>query len=40
MSSEYCCEIILNWSDEDQAVIAEVPELPGCADRRLRGGPD
>ncbi|MFM8953826.1 MAG: type II toxin-antitoxin system HicB family antitoxin [Planctomycetaceae bacterium] len=24
-------EIILYWSDQDQAVIAEVPELPGCA---------
>ena len=24
-------EIILYWSDEDQAFIAEVPELPGCA---------
>lgn len=24
-------EIILYWSEEDQAVIAEVPELPGCA---------
>jgi predicted RNase H-like HicB family nuclease len=24
-------EIILFWSDEDQAFIAEVPELPGCA---------
>ena len=24
-------EIVLYWSDEDQAVIAEVPELPGCA---------
>ncbi|NLS91007.1 MAG: type II toxin-antitoxin system HicB family antitoxin [Planctomycetaceae bacterium] len=24
-------EIILYWSDDDQAVIAEVPELPGCA---------
>lgn len=23
-------EIILYWSDEDQAYIAEVPELPGC----------
>jgi predicted RNase H-like HicB family nuclease len=23
-------EIVLYWSDEDQAVIAEVPELPGC----------
>ncbi|MCA8993811.1 MAG: type II toxin-antitoxin system HicB family antitoxin [Planctomycetaceae bacterium] len=24
-------EIILYWSEADQAVIAEVPELPGCA---------
>ena len=24
-------EIILYWSQEDQAFIAEVPELPGCA---------
>jgi predicted RNase H-like HicB family nuclease len=24
-------EIILYWRDEDQAFIAEVPELPGCA---------
>jgi predicted RNase H-like HicB family nuclease len=24
-------EIILYWSGEDQAFIAEVPELPGCA---------
>jgi predicted RNase H-like HicB family nuclease len=24
-------EIALYWSDEDQAFIAEVPELPGCA---------
>lgn len=24
-------EIILYWSDEDQAFIAEAPELPGCA---------
>ena len=23
-------EIILHWSNEDQAIIAEVPELPGC----------
>ena len=23
--------IILYWSEEDQAFIAEVPELPGCA---------
>lgn len=24
-------EIIVYWSKEDQAFIAEVPELPGCA---------
>jgi predicted RNase H-like HicB family nuclease len=24
-------EIILYWREEDQAFIAEVPELPGCA---------
>ena len=24
-------EIIIYWSYEDQAFIAEVPELPGCA---------
>jgi predicted RNase H-like HicB family nuclease len=23
-------EIIMYWSDEDGAVVAEVPELPGC----------
>jgi len=22
--------IVLRWSDEDEAFIAEVPELPGC----------
>ena len=26
----YRYEIILYWSNEDQAFIAEVPELPGC----------
>jgi predicted RNase H-like HicB family nuclease len=29
-------EIILYWSDEDNAFIAEVPELAGCA----ADGPD
>ena len=24
-------ELIIYWSDEDQAFIAEVPELPGCS---------
>jgi predicted RNase H-like HicB family nuclease len=24
-------EIIMYWSKEDEAFIAEVPELPGCA---------
>ena len=24
-------EIVLYWSNEDEAFIAEVPELPGCA---------
>lgn len=23
-------EVILYWSDADQAFVAEVPELPGC----------
>lgn len=31
MSADSCYEIILYWSSQDQAVIAEVPELPGCA---------
>jgi len=30
-SSKHRYEIILYWSDEDAAYIAEVPELPGCA---------
>ncbi|MFN2482274.1 MAG: type II toxin-antitoxin system HicB family antitoxin, partial [Pyrinomonadaceae bacterium] len=29
-SENYKYEIIIYWSDEDQAFIAEVPELPGC----------
>lgn len=24
-------EVIIYWSDEDQAYVAEVPELPGCS---------
>ena len=28
MSNNY--EIIIYWSDEDDAFVAEVPELPGC----------
>lgn len=31
MSSKYRHEIIMDWTEEDQACIAEVPELPGCA---------
>ena len=29
MTSKY--EVIIYWSAEDNAFIAEVPELPGCA---------
>ncbi len=28
MDSKY--EIVIFWSEEDQAYVAEVPELPGC----------
>ncbi len=28
MTSKY--EIVIYWSEEDRAFIAEVPELPGC----------
>jgi predicted RNase H-like HicB family nuclease len=31
MRSKYRYEIIIFWSTEDDAYIAEVPELPGCA---------
>lgn len=30
-NSDYRYEMILYWSEEDGAFIAEVPELPGCA---------
>ena len=39
-------EIIIYWSEEDEAFVAEVPELPGCAahgsaqDRALRNAQD
>jgi len=29
--SKYKYEIIIYWSGDDQAFIAEVPELPACA---------
>ena len=31
MKSTWKYEIIIYWIEEDQAYIAEVPELPGCA---------
>lgn len=31
MNPEQRYQLILYWSEEDQAIIAEVPELPGCA---------
>lgn len=31
MKAKHRYEIIIYWSEEDQAYIAEVPELPGCA---------
>ncbi len=30
MKRNYKYEIIIYWSKEDDAFIAEVPELPGC----------
>lgn len=31
MHSEPRYEVIIYWSAQDEAFIAEVPELPGCA---------
>ena len=31
MPSNLRYEVIIYWSEPDQAFIAEVPELPGCA---------
>ena len=31
MGTNYRYEVILYWSDADEAFIAEVPELAGCA---------
>jgi predicted RNase H-like HicB family nuclease len=31
MNNNYKYEIVIYWSEEDRAYIAEVPELSGCA---------
>lgn len=31
MNSNYKYEVVIYWSEEDKAFIAEVPEFPGCA---------
>ena len=31
MTEDHKYEIIIYWSADDEAFIAEVPELPGCA---------
>ncbi len=31
MNAEPRYEVIIYWSEDDHAFIAEIPELPGCA---------
>jgi predicted RNase H-like HicB family nuclease len=31
MEAPYRYELVIYWSEEDTAFVAEVPELPGCA---------
>ena len=31
MNTEPRYEVIIYWSEDDHSLIAEVPELPGCA---------
>jgi predicted RNase H-like HicB family nuclease len=31
MTTDLRYEIVISWSEPDQAFVAEVPELPGCA---------
>ena len=31
MKNNHKYEVVIYWSKEDRAFIAEVPELPGCA---------
>jgi predicted RNase H-like HicB family nuclease len=31
MKNNHKYEVVIYWSKEDEAFIAEVPELPGCA---------
>lgn len=31
MTDEYRYGLIMYWSEEDNAFVAEIPELPGCA---------
>jgi predicted RNase H-like HicB family nuclease len=31
MEAELRYRVLISWSDEDEAFVAVVPELPGCA---------